>query len=405
MSGTKIINVVKDDSFDEVFDIFKDSQADEVVFILPKRSKVLNSEEQFQLVKTTADELGKKVALLSSNPTTVDMARQFEFEILQEKVVTPRKVKRAPAYPIARTVAVKAADNADDTLIPDDRDAFDPRTPSDETMGIVDKDDEEEKDVDEEEVLDDGALGIDAHLPADQADTGEVKEKEVAEPEDEIDEKDYQDSHEEFTADETSAPVRRAPVAQVARIKTASLIKKGNMKQPDLDRIAEVWQNESYQPGDTVWSQQRPSAKKPSLLTRVFSRKEQQFRVEKPQLAQVPRRKGRRLFLVTLLLLFGAGGFVYVKAGSAKIVITPLTKKLDFEMSANASDQFASVDSTFNKLPGQLFTVQKSVTLEFAATGQREVAQKAKGKITIYNTYGTTPQTLIATTRLTSTTG
>ena len=52
-----------------------------------------------------------------------------------------------------------------------------------------------------------------------------------------------------------------------------------------------------------------------------------------------------------------------------------------------------------NRIPGQLFNVEKNATQTFPTTGEKEVAQKARGKITVFNEYGTTPQVLIATTR------
>ena len=100
-----------------------------------------------------------------------------------------------------------------------------------------------------------------------------------------------------------------------------------------------------------------------------------------------------------LILLFAA---VFLISGSAKIDIKPQKKEINFSLKISASDKYSSVDTTFNKIPGQLFNIEEVATQTFQATGQREVAQKAKGAITVYNEYGTTPQTLIATTRFES---
>ena len=93
---------------------------------------------------------------------------------------------------------------------------------------------------------------------------------------------------------------------------------------------------------------------------------------------------------------------VFLISGSAKIDIKPQKKEINFSLKISASDKYSSVDTTFNKIPGQLFNIEEVATQTFQATGQREVAQKAKGAITVYNEYGTTPQTLIATTRFES---
>jgi len=56
-------------------------------------------------------------------------------------------------------------------------------------------------------------------------------------------------------------------------------------------------------------------------------------------------------------------------------------------------------------LPGELFTQQKNMTQLFVASDNRDVSQKAAGRITIYNAYSSAPQTLVATTRFTTSDG
>lgn len=99
------------------------------------------------------------------------------------------------------------------------------------------------------------------------------------------------------------------------------------------------------------------------------------------------------------------GLLVFMSSGSAKISIKPFSKAIDTQIKIDVSDSFTASDPLFRKLPGQLLTITKKVTLDFTATGEKEVAQKSRATITVYNNYGTTPQTLIATTRFASPTG
>jgi len=439
MTSTKIINVIKDDSFDEIFDLFKTTAAEEVIFILPKKSKALANESHFQQIQAEADHQGKRVSLLSSNPTIVSLAHQFKFEVLQDKARAPKKARTKKAEPVP--VLAAATDPSDDEPIPDDSDAFDPLSPSDETTEVIDDEKEEEgRAVDTEEVLEDDAQVADINLPTSES----LEDAEIDEPEEiekaadenidpaeaEIDESAYQDFAEEELVDpELSRAPQRRPVASIAAHgqKTDRIVhtadgrrlrvhgsghtvplgmRKDKVYKRNLDQIAEVWQQEPFEHGGTVWSDLRPRSKS-SLLSRFFSRDKVQ-RVERPILrpAVAPQRKSRRaLKMAALVLILAGGGFVYTTTGKAQIIIMPFAKKLDFDLSINVSDQFSTIDATFNKLPGQLFVVDKSVIQEFHSTGQREVAQKARGKITVYNTYGTTPQTLIATTRFESSNG
>ena len=102
------------------------------------------------------------------------------------------------------------------------------------------------------------------------------------------------------------------------------------------------------------------------------------------------------LGVISVVLL---GSIIYVSTGSARIEISPQKQPLESELRVSASDKFSLVDQNLNKLPGQVFSIDKTVSQNFQATGERDVAQKARGKITVYNAYGTDPQVLIATTR------
>ena len=82
MSSTKIINVLKDDSFQEILDIFKATPAEEVIFVLPKSAKAFKKEEHFVLLRTEAKELGKSVSFLCSNPEINDLAKKYKFDVL-----------------------------------------------------------------------------------------------------------------------------------------------------------------------------------------------------------------------------------------------------------------------------------------------------------------------------------
>ena len=65
--STKIINILPDDTFEDVFEIFKESSAKEVVFVLPKRQRALADENHFSKFSEAADKSGKTVLILASN--------------------------------------------------------------------------------------------------------------------------------------------------------------------------------------------------------------------------------------------------------------------------------------------------------------------------------------------------
>lgn len=90
-------------------------------------------------------------------------------------------------------------------------------------------------------------------------------------------------------------------------------------------------------------------------------------------------------------------GFVFL----AKAEINITTKKIEMPFSGVVlvDTNVSSVD--FNKaiIPGNPFVFKANETQEFSSTGQGKDERNAKGIITIYNNYSTSPQILVATTR------
>ena len=82
MASTKIINVLKDDKFEEVLDLFNQTSAREVIFIIPRKSKAFSNEDHFATLQSVASENDKTVSLLCSNPAMNDMARKYKFDVL-----------------------------------------------------------------------------------------------------------------------------------------------------------------------------------------------------------------------------------------------------------------------------------------------------------------------------------
>lgn len=83
----------------------------------------------------------------------------------------------------------------------------------------------------------------------------------------------------------------------------------------------------------------------------------------------------------------------------AEIVIN--LERTEWELNKNftASTSVSREGGAAFIVPGQLLKQQKNMAQLFPATGKGQVAQKATTKITIYNAYGTEPQTLVAKTR------
>ena len=108
-----------------------------------------------------------------------------------------------------------------------------------------------------------------------------------------------------------------------------------------------------------------------------------------------PKKPSKKALYITIFVFVLLGAFgISALFKSAKITITPKN------ITASLNDTFvAKKDISTGGLGYQVVTVAKDVEKTVEATGESKVEKKAKGTITIYNSYGTQPQKLVATTR------
>ncbi|MDR0887336.1 MAG: hypothetical protein LBM97_01455 [Candidatus Nomurabacteria bacterium] len=91
--------------------------------------------------------------------------------------------------------------------------------------------------------------------------------------------------------------------------------------------------------------------------------------------------------VVVLLVLIGVGYWAFVIAPSAKVIVVARTNKTNFNQAVQLFTDEAKQDLSAN----QLFVVRKEVVklaeVEFAATGEKNVGEKATGTITLTRKY------------------
>ena len=115
------------------------------------------------------------------------------------------------------------------------------------------------------------------------------------------------------------------------------------------------------------------------------------------------RRTRAKAWLITVLVLciaVGGGLFATIMLGGAEVTVYPKHREV-------------AVSATFtgvlkpgpNDLGYELLSLTEEGEKRVTATGQEKVTTKATGKITVYNTFSTTPQRLIKNTRFESTDG
>ncbi|MFH1671217.1 MAG: hypothetical protein ABH889_00345 [Candidatus Portnoybacteria bacterium] len=106
-------------------------------------------------------------------------------------------------------------------------------------------------------------------------------------------------------------------------------------------------------------------------------------------------------FFIILAVII-SGIVAYLVLPSTEIIITPKIEERKFDLSLIGTVSISRIDEILNRLPLQEIKVVKSDSQEFVATGEKQLNEKARGMITVYNEYSSSDQALVATTRFES---
>jgi len=110
-----------------------------------------------------------------------------------------------------------------------------------------------------------------------------------------------------------------------------------------------------------------------------------------------------KFLIIFIILAFLVAGLVgYLVLPNTKISLSPKIEKVSFDLVVIGSKDILQIDESLNKLPLQEIKVEKTMSKEFPASGEKELNEKARGRLTVYNEYSSSPQALVATTRFES---
>src|SRR3989344_2438537 len=344
MSATKIINILKSDSFEDIFEEFKKAQAEEVIFILPKNSRVGRNESHFVSLASEAQASQKKITFMTADESAKNFAQKYNFRFLDNQDEDDRpdaEVESSPDFETSESNIVNGHD--EDSLIKEDPELSEiAEEEQKENAGIIEKEEKEETPI------------------SPDADTGENLSEDL------IEEKEGEE------------------YADLAMARTPAARKKSGASGKNLKKLENIWRGSPSGSGKNFWS---------GVNARGFAG------IKKEKLNN---RAG---------LIFTVSGFVllaiilYFFLGSAKIVIKPQKEKLDLSINVSVSSNYPQINYDSNSIPGQFLSYSAEITKDFTSSGQKEVARKARGEITVFNNFNSESQILFATTRFQSSAG
>ncbi|MCP6720340.1 MAG: hypothetical protein KJI72_03440 [Patescibacteria group bacterium] len=114
----------------------------------------------------------------------------------------------------------------------------------------------------------------------------------------------------------------------------------------------------------------------------------------------------RWIVISLFVVLLGGGAFVLVNSILPRATVVMTLKKFPTSFDEQIEISSQAVDTSFSgssiRLPGELLTARRNLSMRFPASGKEKIERKTKGVLTVYNAYSSEPQVLIATTRFLS---
>ena len=103
--------------------------------------------------------------------------------------------------------------------------------------------------------------------------------------------------------------------------------------------------------------------------------------------------------IICLIVLIFISVFVLPRV---QVSINPKKEAIRFETEIIANKNINSINFTDSSIPAQVFQLETEDSKKFPTTGEKDIEEKAKGIIVVYNEYNSNPQTLVKRTRFLS---
>ena len=358
MGSTKIINVLKSDSFEDILAEFRKTEAEEVIFILPKNSKITRDEGHFVTLAAEMQSSQKKVTLMTADESVKSFAPKYGFRLLADQ--DDDETQETEEETIDKDLLPEIAPELEEAE----------EAERQENAGLVEKDEPEE----------------DYHP---DADTGEdISEDLIEEKED------------DSLADLAMARYKSSKMSDIRKPgeQNKLKIKQGDNRTQIKPNIRKDLPSEGLEELENIWLKRDGVARDSSIRSvKNFWDNINPIRKEK-----LHKRTGLIFILSGVIMLFVV---LFLFLGSAKIIIQPQREKIDFDTTVSISSNYPQTDFAAKKIAGQFLSYNAEISKDFVATGEKEVARKARGEITVFNNINSEPQALVATTRFESSKG
>ena len=338
----QVFYLESDEEITKVIDRIRKSETDGVVLVIPRGSSMVQSIINLKLLKRTARDLEKGIALVCGDATAEHLAERLEIPIFHKvHEAEQAKLKKAVDKPktpeLPEEVVIKAG-GEEAAVEVHTYQKYDLTKLNDPDIKVADNIEEE---TPEETAEQNANIAVDALEPT-----------ELSEP-------------------ETAPPMENFAEAEKQRSREAEGYS-GDNDDRIIHRRIEIREPEEI-------PQHRPNIKTagsrrmPAYLSAIIA-----------------------IFVLIILL----GCYVALPKATASILLN--TSDINKEYDVTADRNQTAIDQAKMVFPGQIVTAEKSDTKQYAATGSKDIGVKATGKITISNANNSQPQAIPAGTRFTA---
>jgi len=347
----KTIYLEPDEEIISVIDRLTQTKSKEINFVVPAGAQIWQNSINLRLLKREADSLGKELTLFVPDDLKAEVAEKVGFMVKREK-------------------------NLPIELIREEKESSKIIEPEKEDMiGLLVEELKPEKEdntlLEEESIKDRSQLEKESSLISQKYETGEKKRSF------------------RWPGEPSKKP----------RKKMVDIVRPGGQASP-LQQAKEKLFPQRFLKKKPI----RPAPRlKPVKIEPLI--KEKVWRKTKDIEVMVSSRWSKFLIIFIILAFLVTGLVGYLVLPTTKIEISPKTEKVSFDLVVIGSKNISQIDEILNEFPLQEIKVEKTRSKEFSSSGEKELNEKARGTLTIYNEYSSSPQTLMATTRFESPNG
>ena len=341
--NNKTIQIEAGEEIVSIVNKLKQCEKDEITLMVPSDALLLQSVVNLKILKKKASELRKNISIITADKNNKD-----------NKINENNESSESEQKPSAKSEAVDNASSFINGMVVDSEQAGKKKVKIFDIVKKTDKVKDNENDDRKEEVVAKDKDDVESDL---NTTNHEIKKREIA----------------RNPLQSSAERLRRGGKAEENKLNEEQSGEQNNIKINESEAIDAPKLRENAGTKKT----KKRIALLPSISSKVFA-------------AFI-----FICFAITALITF----FVFQKVN---VIIALEAQKTDYNFEFVTDESISEIDTAYNKIPVERIEVVNEKTESYSTTGKKRMTEKAKGEITVYNEYSSSPQKIVINTRFLS---